>query len=269
MNKLGKKVIILLLTVVLAAFFLTSCEKPWNDGSDNTGTPSEEEEEKYARLLEEGDNNGLTVAVLLVDTGYSPIADANIYFDGENVGKTDQEGKIPIKVFAVRWDERIFDYISLEPGVYKYSATRYESYMSSTMGCRIVAAPAGSNINIFRYANVVGRVSFHEDGVQLPEGYLSRGEPVRNNKSVNGDTILSRVEFYVGDNLIGVSNEYGFGFGKILVGTRITVKKKGFNFLIRGDGGEIVPLEDDSFIVTANFYDLRGRTNEDFDYNEL
>jgi len=137
---------------------------------------------------------------------------------------------------------RVYERIGLNGTIYNYNIVHQDHRTSSSVhgninieaDIEIVCAPKDSDINVNNLLTYGNKVTFHDSGLQLPDDYPNIREDLTHTYggvTVNGETRLMGVEFYIGDNLIAVGNEYGFDLKNIYPGTIITVKKEGFYFV--------------------------------------
>lgn len=209
------------------------------------------------------------------DTSYNYLDGVNIYFgtNKEYACTTAEGGYFELyyknNADLTRDAARLLDYVFLDDTQYKYSAVSVnnpEGY--NGIFCHVVAVPASSNDNIYFLTNVYGKVTFHNDNVPLPAGYRTRDYtvPAGGGKSVNGDTVVSGVQFIINGNVAETSSRYGFELVGVMPGTKVIIRKQGFTFWTRSGGG-VAKIEDDSFIVGIgmDFIEFRGEVIGEID----
>ena len=137
---------------------------------------------------------------------------------------------------------RVYERIGLNGTIYNYNIVHQDHRTNSSVygninieaDIEIVCALKDSGINVNNLLTYGNKVTFHANGLQLPDDYPNIREDLTltyGGVTINGETRLVGVEFYIGDNLIAVGNEYGFDLKNIYPGTIITVKKEGFYFV--------------------------------------
>ena len=204
----------------------------------------------FSREYEMDDNSNLLSLEILVegkvrDIYFNPIVGEKIFFGEQNervVAVTDANGRFEFTLLVTRYTSsptRIKDHIALDATKYDYNIIGIETQTEHEK-IDLVCSPKGLDVNVFELLSYSNKITFHLDGLPLPNDYYNLGK--YGGVTKNGETRLIGVEFYVGDNLIGISHKDGFEIGNVYPGTIITLKKEGFTFVELLRGGTSIPL---------------------------
>ena len=175
------------------------------------------------------------------DVYFNPIAGVEIFFGEWDVSLrtvSDSDGEFTLEFDMAQYDydlSRIKDFISLDSNLYKYQAVNpsTNTYYDNTV--EIVCAPVDSDIDVFNLLDYSNKITFHEDGIPLPDDYYNLGS--YGGFTRNGETRLIGVKFYIDGNLVGVMHREGFEIHNIYPGSIITLEKEGFSFVELARGG--------------------------------
>ncbi len=222
--------------------------------------------------------------ILVRDVYFNPVPNVDIYFvmyEKVYAGTSNDEGTIVVYLKNTKGNSllsRLKDFFILDTNIFNFVVVTRPDYNHHSF--EIVCAKKDSDIDVFNLVDLSNKVSFYQSDLKLPKSYYHRGVLVTTTEA--GDTVIRGVEFYIGDNLIGVGNDSGFGLYNIYPTSIITVKKNGFTFVDQRDLNNAVPLvavdkdgvsHPDSFIAPYQVfpfpYEIRGVLNEGLDLETL